>query len=1007
MSTMTQDQRDTMLQRTLDNIEKHLRNSADSLRGGGTHGAGGGTGGNGGTNSTIIKTERELRKKQQDLLNEIRETIQEYDALRRAGKVKESNNKMEEMKALREGLRDIRGRLNSWASDQAAKTAANNKAAADAAEVNRLKTNTQVESSISKLATAWTSLSEPLHDDWQAFDKYSLSMNKSIAKQASTLSGMLEAGASGLQNEAYDEYIQSMLGAAKSLNPTGTGPIGDLIRSEEIAKGIQITTATELSEIVDKLQKQARLFESVMKENNGEIKQTLENLWQFQQAGQDIGEAGRAVLEAATAQGLLTAAGVSQSNEEYQRHIQNVKKDMVAMQRHAIAQVQMAKYTQHLSEKFGELGAVLTGQKGAWGAVAVGLSIFAANLGAATNQLRLAADVGMLMGGGGILGSFRELKKAQFQLGLSFEETAKMFQENRRLAFTAGGSSIRQFADALNDGQRSLIELGMSNEDAGKSAVDFAQNAVKAGIDIRESKDLKKAIKSQSEAYGRLKLLTGASASEFKALNEELYNTQSVQEQLNGLSNQERINRMNSMMSLREDFVKLGLSAQSANKALISIQDLGKQKLSERFTQAAKVQQMAGMLGMKNGAQLAAIAKKGTRASEEERKILMEGMVELRKRADQSRLGSYGMENVIQSLEAGLSGPLATMYEAGVEANKTTSALGKFAETKFGEQTVEDDIKIPGWAATLIEIESSTKQILGDPILKALGGMAISLVGIGFLGKQLMMILTHVRAIASKMVANVGGVQGAGKFGKILKGAGAITAMGIGAEMMGDAYDDVQAKRKAKAEGGDITERTAYNDLGMIIPPSYLPDWLTELDEYDASGRRLTDAEKKARGQKVEPKKPEVSSPSTKPSEAKPIVTMTGLVGTASGVGNSYPGGSNPKSIYSVAPGATNVGMKTITPIGSSTSGSSSESNSEVNAPIIKLSSDTIAKLGAFLTSINDTETKALNIEQQQLDMLVSLVGANDEALREAKKLPPIPGQSRMFGRGDRYEHVT
>lgn len=1009
---MSPEELNTRLLQTLTDLNRKLSSGAASLggsgAGGGTHGSGGGDSGS--RTSNQQKTQQQLLREQNELLEELNETYLDVMKATNAGKIKEAHQRQREYDALREALGDVVTELHDWSENEAAARQREQEAADNAAKIQNIKASGEIQSSMGKLTRVYSELIAAPHDDWQAFDKYSLSMNKSIASSSSMLSGMIEASSSGLQNEAYDRYIQNMISAAKSVEQF-QDKIQDLAN-----EGITDLTAHNLTEILKDLTSEARIFEQVSKDSNGKIIETIESLWQLKEAGDNIGEAGEAVLKLAKENGFIDehTGAILASNEEIENHTKSIKRGIIEMQRQAVAQVTLAKFTQNLSEKFGDLGAVLSGQKGSWGAISIGMGIFAANLGAAIDQLRIAADVGMLMGGEGILGSFGELKKAQFQLGLSFEETAKIFQENRRLAFTAGGSSVRAFSDAINDGQRSLIELGMSNDEAAKSAVDFAQNAVKAGIDIREAKDFKKVLKSQSDAYGRLKLLTGASASEFKALNEELYNSQSVQEQLNGLGNQERIDRMNSMMSLREDFVKLGLSAQSANKALISIQDLGKQKLAERFTQAAKVQQMAGLLGMKNGAQLAAIARKGTRATAEERKILMEGMVDLRKRADQKRLGSYGEENVIQALEAQLSGPLQTMYESAVEASKTTDALGDIAKSGIGKQTVDKDIKLPPWAASLVEIESSTKQILGDPILKALGGILLAAGGILTLNRQLSVIGSYVKAIAAKTVGDIGGVGGKKEAlktaGKRIGGGLALAGGGYLLDSLADTETDKDGNKSKTGKAASIGSTALTGaSMGMMFGP-----WGAAIGGAIGLGvgayQELSDGDNK-KDKKPEDKKPEVSASGTSSNAMNNTSAVAGIAataGTASGVTSSYSAGSaNPKSIYSVQPGGSPATSKTITPIGSSTSSSSSESNSEVNAQIVKLSTDTIQKLGAYLVSINETETKALNIEQQQLDMLVSLVGSNDEALREAKSLPPIPGQTKMFARGSRYEYIN
>lgn len=868
-----------------------------------------------------------------------------------------------------------------------------------------------IQNSSRRLGRALSSLTEPVRANWNAFEDYNLSMNKSISAQSSMLAGMVEG--SSLQNAAYDKYITKLLDASDTL-------------SNFTNLGRELSSVQDLSEAIDELSKDGKVFEALLKEHGNQTSEYIESLYELEQATGNLSEHQQKVLEIARKTNMMDEHGRVQNVQAIRNHTNQIKADMVRMQEIAVKHMTIAKMTQSFHDKFGKYTSALFGGKGPLGVFALGVMMLGDSIVKVYDQFTKAADIGML-GANDWLGSFGRLKEAQIQLGISFDEAAKIFQENRRMAYSVG-DNVGDFAQALDDGQKSLILLGMGNEEAAKTAVDFAKNATKAGIDITSNDKVRKAMKAQTEAYGRLKVLTGASASEFKALNDELFDAQSVQEQLNGIGRDERDVRMNAMFKLREDFVKLGLSAQSANKALISIQDLGKEKLADRFTQAAKFQQLAGVLGMKNAAQLGQIVRKGDRATADEKKELMEAAVEMQKRADVRRRGSYGDENIIQSLVGGLSGPLLAMMEQGRESSKTTDALGKFVEKAFGRQTVDGDIKIPSWAATLIDIGHSAQTVITDPIVKAVGGIALAAAGIGLLLRTGGSVAETFRSMKNSLL-------------NIDRNTGDMLSGGSDDSSGGTAQERAERRRRTESErrrrGGVRNRTTPARPRGGNI--SRLAGSLKP-GGFGLAGLATGLATNAIVDNQTNPETGEVSTGGKWASVLGNAVSlgsagmMTGnpyigaagfLAGaglgayeafgsstgstpssTASGISSSYPVGTNPPSIYSSQPSATS--MSKVTPIGGSTSGTAgSSSSNEADAPVIRLSKDTIAKLGNYLTTLNDTQTKTLNIEQDQLDMLAALVTSSDEAYKNAKSLKPIPGHSSLFGKGGRYEYIN
>jgi len=992
---------------TLNRIESALRNGSNMSASSGDRGSTQrGSGAGSGTNNTAT-TQNDAQQARRDALQN--RSIQELeDTL---------SNLITSIESLKNS---VEGGEQALSDDQKQLLQQQREEAQAAREIileakrGELEQSEIVQNSSRNLGRALAGLTEPLRTSWNAFEDYNLSMNRSISAQSSMLAGMVEGA--NLQNTAYDKYITKLLDASETL-------------SSFTNLGRELNSSRELSEAIQELTEDGKVFEALLREHGDQTAEYIETLYQLREAGSELAEHQQEVLRVAVKNRMIDEHGRAQNAEAMREHTNQIKADMIRMQEIAVQHVAIAKLTQSFHDRFGKYTSALFGDKGPFGMIILGLTILGNSITKVYDQFVKAADIGML-GSSQLLGSFARLQQTSVKLGISFDETAKIFQENRRMAYSVG-DNVGDFADALDEGQKSLILLGMGNEEAAKSAVDFAKNATKAGIDITSNDKVKKAMKAQTEAYGRLKVLTGASASEFKALNDELFDAQAIQQQMNGLSQDERTIRMEAMFKLREDFVKLGLSAQSANKALVSIQDLGKEKLADRFTQAAKFQQLAGVLGMKNAVQLGQIVRKGDRATVDEKEMLMKSAVEMQKRADERRRGSYGDENLIQALEGGLTGPLAALMDQGREASKTTDALGKFVQSTFGKQTVDGDIKIPPWAATLIDIGHSISTVLSNPIVQALGGIGLAVWGWLKFAKPLGNTITSMRDSLLDIVRNTaandqttaqgraasrrrdetqrrrrgvrnpsgnraspapnGSSRLGGRWGRIgMGGAGGVLA-GLATDAIMDHQTDPNtgemstggkwASVLGSALSGASLGMMTGNPLGIAA---------------GAVGGGLLGAWNAFR-----------DSSSSGASSSSGVASAHPSSGTSpSSIYSSYPSGTNPPSIYSPQPSATTSSK--VTPIGSSTSGTSSSSSSnEADAPVIRLSKDTITKLGNYLTTLNDTQTKSLNIEQDQLDMLAALVTASDEAYKNAKSLKPIPGHSSLFGRGGRYEYIN
>lgn len=548
----------------------------------------------------------------------------------------------------------------------------------------------------------------------KAFEEYNRGINKvsngftkldeatkgSIRQQAALTSSLLEG--IDFSNKAQDKLISNIYDNIKSYK---------LITKQQ--NGV-ISSAWELEKAQSDLAKEVGTFETFLNEEGKNAKKSLDLLRhkaKFDEASLTQGER----------QLLLLMKKYDLEDKQvgaFKDLVVESKIQIAKLQALAVRETALLKSTEFLHDKFGAFGKVITGSLSPMGSVIEGLLLISSSLKGAWEQFKLVADSGMI-------NNFKNIKAAQLDLGISFEAATKLFSENARLVNVVGG---RQFSESLRKGQAGLEKFGIAPEQAAEAIGDFTKAAIKGGINVRDSGKLNRAIQAQTQAFGKLRATTGVNLTEFRAMNEELLNSSSVQEQLNAVNEAERQSKIEDMMKLRQTFVNMGMSAQSAQKALLAIQDIGKQKVTERFDQAAKLQQAAALAGLSNAKQLGDIYLKGKRATAGEQAILQGAMGDMSKVFDQMSMQSFGAENIVNVLTDNLQGPLATMLELGRDQKLGADATGQLTDkmaTALSELSKVSDVFAKG-----LHLEGQFKQWITDPIVRGLGGLGLLLFGI-------------------------------------------------------------------------------------------------------------------------------------------------------------------------------------------------------------------------------------------------------------------------------------
>lgn len=468
--------------------------------------------------------------------------------------------------------------------------------------------------------------------------------------------------------------------------------------------------------------------------------------------------------------------------------------------------------------------------------------------------------------------SFANVNAASIKMGMTFEETVKFMQENKRTMAIYGAD----FGKLTGQMSGTFAKFGYNMKQAGELVGPAIESGITAGIDVSNGDALNKFIDQSMESFKSISGIVNMTAKEYMELNASLLNSNEIAGTMIGMDQQRSQAYAQDLIAMRNHYVQTGLSAQQA-------QDLVKaQKAQERERVGSKIKDAAmGMAQMQaNGAspeeaqRYFQLQMNGNRSAEQNTELqgLVNSKVQAQETARQNaydtnnnsglmrdemnaRLGSQSsanqeMEKIamaqIQAKRAGtdLSQPgdtraadaskaatgNADVAAAGNIVNTVSSALtNTFAVAALGAATSLGGLAMQAnMARSALGGKGGIFSMLGD-LGKGVGGKAGGLMGkiSSIFGGSAGGIAEDIAGGAAKSGGGLmSGVSGFMKGGglNLLKGAGmgllkgGISGLaGMGADMAGDALKDSGHEKLGglASAAGDAATGAA---IGSIIP---------------------------------------------------------------------------------------------------------------------------------------------------------------------------------------------
>jgi hypothetical protein len=413
--------------------------------------------------------------------------------------------------------------------------------------------------------------------------------------------------------------------------------------------------------------------------------------------------------------------------------------------------------------------------------------------------------------GYGTSDSLWTLYKGAANAGMTLRDYAQFMDENmiavsRASSFTAFQASMKTSTDALQ-------KFGVFGEDALKLAGAMASSSTALGVPQAQ---MGEAMSRQLGVFEKLRKTTNITADEFAQMTKQLGEDAQVRTELSALDPKEAAMRQAAILDQMSYARSLNLSTSEVQKYTQAILEQRKSTVKQRFQQAGRLTQAAGLLGMggQQTEELRSLSLNRYKTDDQQKRYMeLLGQVNtgLETMQQQGGPGSQYQSDTIREMldSSGLSQALeaASAIRAGKQSGPVKNQdigkqLGSVAQG-LGDLSV----KLDGWmknpfgqfAATFVGgVASITGALLTfNTFAERFGIMAGTTIA-KILGKSGLGGATDLPPGSEGPTSGKG--KWAGRAATGLKVAGGLAVAGIGAAQAYGAYQDYQAASKAQED---------------------------------------------------------------------------------------------------------------------------------------------------------------------------------------------------------------
>jgi hypothetical protein len=203
------------------------------------------------------------------------------------------------------------------------------------------------------------------------------------------------------------------------------------------------------------------------------------------------------------------------------------------------------------------------------------------------------------------------------KMGMSFGDTTKVLQENKRMMAIYGPG---QFTTAFGGMQDDFKKFGFTLKQSAELIGPTVETAIAAGVNVRDPGQLTKFTDTMMTAFQSISGVVNISAKEFMDMNKELFKADGAFESLAGMDKERRQQYAQDLVLQRNRYILGGLEKDQAQQLLTLQRQQERESVKSRLSAGAKLMNAAMFSGMSidDASRLMTLRNKGMRTTAED-----------------------------------------------------------------------------------------------------------------------------------------------------------------------------------------------------------------------------------------------------------------------------------------------------------------------------------------------------------------------------------------------------
>jgi len=197
--------------------------------------------------------------------------------------------------------------------------------------------------------------------------------------------------------------------------------------------------------------------------------------------------------------------------------------------------------------------------------------------------------------GKGFGGAFLKLSGSAISLGISLDSLSTITKQNMNLV---GKMGLEGFTNSLKATQSSLMQLGLSTEEAAKTSAILTQNAFLTGVDLKNKKAVNEAQQTQIKQYSELRSTTGESIEVLAEQTKSILESNDTTKAMLGMDKQQRALMVQNINAERIRLTTMGLTNEATQDYIKTMQSMGAEKADDRVSASNKILSAGAVMGI-------------------------------------------------------------------------------------------------------------------------------------------------------------------------------------------------------------------------------------------------------------------------------------------------------------------------------------------------------------------------------------------------------------------------